>query len=206
VENTHPLDTVDEKSAYQTVAHRRKRAGASLPRRGGRSTLSAMTRRSMFVLGLTAALLVGGCRQPDGALPPEGVEDPSRRADLTRDLLAIARGDADGRREFSDDLKVWGTTSNDVWAPGDELAARLSTALEGKMLTDEQAAQLARQFWIAAAGRELSARQVDRLGEDVKGVLTTIGATPAAAESVAQQVAAVQEAVTTKRRRWYQLF
>lgn len=165
-----------------------------------------MRRRPIVALCLAAALLVAGCRQPDGPLPPEGAEDPSRRADLTRDLLAIARGDADGRREFSDDLKVWGTTSNDVWQPGDDLAARLSTALEGKTLTDDQAAQLARQFWIAAAGRELSARQIDRLGEDVKGLLTAVGATAAAAESVAEQVGTMQQAVTTKRRRWFQLF
>ena len=164
-------------------------------------------RLKSFLFALCAAsLLVAGCRQPDGPLPAEGVDEENRRYDVGRDLQNIAIGDVNGPQEFADDVQVWGTSAGGDWPPSDELARRVTVALKGKMLSDEAAAQLARFFWIAAAGRELSERQVERLQEDVTGALVKLGVEEAAAKAVADQVAEMQKAVTAKQRRWYQLF
>jgi hypothetical protein len=150
--------------------------------------------------------LLAGCRQPDGPLPVEDVEDPGRQTDVSRDLLNLAGGDPKGRQELADDLKVWGTKSNDAWEPGDELARRLAVALKGKNLTEQSAAQLARYLWLASAGRELSSRQSERLGEDVRTLLAATGATEDDTKAVADQIGEVHGAVTVTRRWWFQVF
>jgi hypothetical protein len=162
--------------------------------------------RSVLAVFLAATLLSAGCRQPDGALPAETADDSNRLSDVTRDLLSIAGGDAKAPGEFADDLKVWGTRSDEAWPPGDELAKRLAASLQGKNLTEQSAGQLARQLWIAAAGRELSPRQVERLQEDVKGLLVSVGSSDTAAKDVADQVGEMQGVVSTKRRWWFQMF
>jgi hypothetical protein len=164
-----------------------------------------MKRRVPYALCIVAALTVAGCRQPDGPLPVEGAEDPNRIYDVSRDLLNVAGGDAEAPRELVEDIKVWAVSSNEPWEPGDELARRLVVALTGKPLTEQMAGQLARHIWITAAGRELSDRQIGRLQEDVNTLLVSAGATEEAAKAVADQIGVVQEAVTTKRRRWYQI-
>jgi hypothetical protein len=161
----------------------------------------------MLLAGVcTASLLGAGCRQPDGPLPPDNTEEEERRHDVSRDLQNIAGGDANGPQEFADDVQVWGTGDEGDWAPGDELARRVTAALKGKSLPDEAAAQLARFFWIAAAGRQLSERQVERLQQDVTTALVQLKVEEAAAKGVADQIGELQKSVTTKERRWYQLF
>ena len=166
-----------------------------------------MRGRYIFICAwcFVAALTTAACRQPDGPLPTESVEDPNRLTDVARDLLNIASGDANAPREFADDVKVWGTKSNDSWDPGDVLAQDLAAALKGTMLTEKSAAELARHIWIAAAGRELSSRQVDRLQDEVRDLLVSIGSTESAAGDVADQIENMQDAVTTKRTWWFQL-
>jgi hypothetical protein len=165
-----------------------------------------MNRRVLSLLCVAGILLLAACRQPDGPLPIENKEDPNRLADVTRDLLNMAGGDANASREFADDVKVWATTSSAPWEEGDELARRLAVALRGKNLPEQSAGQLARQIWLTAAGRQLSSRQVERLQTDIRTLLVSIGATEDAAESVSEQVGEVQDAVTAKRRWWFQLF
>jgi hypothetical protein len=165
-----------------------------------------MTMRSFLFALCAASLLAAGCRQPDGALPADGPDEENRRYDVGRDLQNIAGGDTNGPQEFADDVQVWATSAPGDWPPSDELARRVTVALKGKTLSDEAAAQLSRFFWIAAAGRELSDRQVERLQEDLTAALLKLGAEEAAAKAVADQIAEVQKAVTVKQRRWYQLF
>lgn len=160
----------------------------------------------LFAVVCAASLLGAGCRQPDGPLPVDNTEEEERRHDVSRDLQNIAGGDANGPQEFADDVQVWGTGDEGDWAPGDELARRVTAALKGKTVPDEAAAQLARFFWIAAAGRQLSERQVERLKEDVTAALVKLGAEQAAAQAVAAQVGEMQKAVTVKERSWYQVF
>lgn len=165
-----------------------------------------MNRRTLYTLCVAASLLLAACRQPDGPLPIETADDPNRLEDVTRDLINMSGGDANAPREFADDIKVWGIRSDAAWEPGDELAKRFAAALNGKNLSEESAAQLARYVWITAAGRQLSSRQVDRLKEDVRMQLISVGATEQAAASVADQIGEVQDAVTSKRRWWFQRF
>jgi hypothetical protein len=165
-----------------------------------------MNRRALNLLCVCGVLFLAACRQPDGPLPIETEDDPNRLVDVTRDLLNMAGGDANAPQEFADDVKVWGTTSSAPWEEGDELARRLAAALKGKDLSEQSAAQLARQIWLAAAGRQLSSRQVGRLQTDIRMLLVSVGVAEDAADSVAEQISEVQDAVTTKRRWWFQLF
>jgi hypothetical protein len=165
-----------------------------------------MTLRPFLFALCAACLLAAGCRQPDGPLPAEGPDEENRRYDVSRDLLNIAGGDPNGVEEFADDIRVWATSEPAPWTPGVELGRRVEAVLKGKMVSEEAAAQLARFFWIAAAGRELSERQVERLQEDVKAALLKLGVTEAEAAPVVEQVAEIQKTVTVKQRRWYQLF
>lgn len=158
------------------------------------------------LLACCLCVTLAGCRQPDGPLPAAGPDDENRQHDLSRDLQNIAGGDANGPAEFAADLKVLAGRADAPWEPADSLGNRLSAALKGKALPEESAAQLARFFWIAAAGRELSERQVEKLGEDIGEALKKVGAADSAAAAVGEQVAALQGAVTRKERKWYQLF
>ena len=160
----------------------------------------------MLVVCIAAPLLLSGCRQPDGPLPAETKDDPNRLYDVSRDLPNVAGGNASAPQELADDMKVWGTKSDEPWPPGDELSKRLAMALKGKNLTEQTASQLARHIWIAIAGRELSARQVDRLEQDVKTLLVSAGASAENADGVAEQIDSVQQQVTTKQRWWFQVF
>jgi len=163
-----------------------------------------MNRRVLFAVCVAGSLLLAACRQPDGPLPAETVEDPNRLYDVSRDLLNISGGDPNGTAEFVNDVMVWGGDAS--VEPTKELGRRFTVALKGTRLSEPSAAQLARHVWITAAGRELSSRQVERLREDVRTLLISAGATEDAAKSAADQVGEVQAAVTLKRRRWFQLF
>jgi hypothetical protein len=59
---------------------------------------------------------------------------------------------------------------------------------------------------MAAAAREMSERQVESLQNDMQALLISIGATESSAQAVAAQIAEVQKAVTSRQRRWYEVF
>jgi hypothetical protein len=165
-----------------------------------------MTRRSLLAAALVALVAVAGCRQPDGPLPIETADDPNRLSDVGRDLLNAAAGDANAPQELADDIRVWVGAAEAAQQQSDELARRVAAAVKGKNLTPGSAGQFARHLWIAAAGRELSSRQVEGLKDDVATLLVAAGAAEADAAPVAEQIDALQETVTTKRRWWFQLF
>ena len=170
-----------------------------------RCTLTAVRYQLLGVL-LAFVCVAAGCRQPDGPLPVETPDDPNRLTDVTRDLLNVAGGDANGPQELADDMRVWAPNAPAAHAACDTLARQLSAAVKGKTLDEQSAGQLARQLWIASAGRELSSRQVDRLQDEVKTLLTSAGVAEDAAATVTAQIDVLQETVTAKQRRWYQLF
>ena len=165
-----------------------------------------MTRRSLLAAALVALIAVAGCRQPDGPLPIETADDPNRLSDVGRDLLNAAGGDVNAPQELADDIRVWAGVTEPAQQQSDELARRVAASLKGRNLTPQSAGQFARHIWIAAAGRELSSRQVDRLKEEVTTLLVAAGAAEADAAPVAEQIDALQETVTTKHRWWFQVF
>ena len=55
---------------------------------------------------LTSLVLIGGCRG-DGPMPTIDEETSNRLGDIARDLRSVANGEADARKDLSDDLRVF---------------------------------------------------------------------------------------------------
>ena len=140
-------------------------------------------------------------------MPVETGEVPNRLVDISRDLQSAASGDSQAAQDLGDDLAVF------VGAPGvkgeaetRELSRRVTTAIAGKPLSGEASERLARQLWQVVAAGDLSARQVEKLQEDLKGTMTGLGVAEEPAQSVVTQVEEVQKNVTDRAKRWYELF
>ena len=58
---------------------------------------------------------------------------------------------------------------------------------------------------LASTGRELSGRQITKLGEDMQAALAATGASAEAAQRAAAAVTAVAAAVTRNEKRWYHI-
>ena len=78
--------------------------------------------------------------------------------------------------------------------------------LAGVDLTEQAAQRLAHNLWLSVVARELSERQVETLQNDVQALLMEEGVAEESAQQVAAQVGDVQGTVTTRPRRWYELF
>lgn len=163
-----------------------------------------MRSRSLCVVVLFASFWVGGCRQPDGPMPVIQGEVSDRLEDITRDLMNAGSGDRQAITDLADDLSVFTEGGGSEEARG--LAEGVGNAIAASQLKEGPAQTLANQLWIAVAGRELSERQVQTLQNDVRGLLTSVGATEQNADAVASQIAEVQKAVTIRSRRWYERF
>lgn len=155
-------------------------------------------------MGLVVTL-AGGCRQADGVAPtPEG-EQVNKIEDIGRDLQNIANGDAAAPGELLDDLRGLDETSRPE-AIVKALAASLGTALQGRALPDESARALAAELFAASTGRDLSRRQINRIGTRITEILQSTGAPDAAVEAAATAATDLAADVTENRRRWYHLF
>lgn len=154
---------------------------------------------------LLAALLVAGCRQPDGAIPVPTGEQPNKIEDIARDLQNLAGGDAGARRELLEDLDNLDEHPRPE-PPLRDLADVLAAALAGLELDEARARRLADQLFVAATARALSPRQIDQLASDVRGAMLAAGADDRAAERVSVAVRALSEARTENRRRWFHVF
>ncbi len=164
-------------------------------------TSRAFTVPALIILSLTLA----GCRQADGPLPMAEGEVPNRLEDIRRDLLSVSRGDTQAPQDLADDLRVFVEVGEAVPAVN-ELARRTADVVAGKTLNDEHAQQLAHHLWTAAAGREMSGRQVESLQNDVHALLVSVGVPEDNAMNVASQVSEVNARVSSRPRRWYEFF
>ncbi|MBI4263749.1 MAG: hypothetical protein HY657_05205 [Acidobacteria bacterium] len=124
--------------------------------------------------------------------------------DLSRDLLNVARRDAQAPSELADDVRRNSARAN-AYPVIDELSRRTADALAGKTLSEETAQRLAQTLWVSVAARELSERQVEALQNDLHSLLVSTGVPEAQAEQVATQLGEVQRAVGERTRRWYEL-
>ena len=166
-------------------------------------TTSRITRFGLLVVLVIAA---AGCRQADGPLPVAEGDRPNQIGDLGRDLTSIARGEVQARADLADDLRVFLDVFPAAVPASAELARRTSEVVAGRAVTEQNVQRLAHQLWMAAAARELSERQVESLQNDMQALLVSIGATESSAQAVAAQIAEVQKAVTSRQRRWYEVF
>jgi hypothetical protein len=160
---------------------------------------------ALYAFVAVATLTFVACRQADGPLPTPDAEEQNRLEDLKHDLLNVAGAQPDAAEDLSHDLRVF------AWSPqaatgSDQLSARVSSVLPGTRLSDQTAAQLALSCWMAVAARQMSERQVDSLKADIENVLTSIGVTEQNARTVSAEVGKVQELVTARPRRWYEIF
>ena len=125
--------------------------------------------------------------------------------DISRDLQNLAGGDPTGPKDLSDDISHYAQGTNGGEAAAAELSRRLGQALTGKTFKLAQAMPVAHSCWVTVAGRQLSEKQVEGLKTEMKSELMSLGANELQAQSVADQVGAVQQAVTARHRRWYEL-
>jgi hypothetical protein len=163
-------------------------------------------RSRVLVLLFSAMAAIAACRQADGPMPPQSGEIPNRIDDMSRDLLAIGRGEEQARQDLSDDLRVFIDEKPTAAAQVNELASRVATAISQRKVSDEQAKKLAYQLWLSVDAKELSERQVETLQKDVEGLLTSMGVAQQGAQQVSAQVLDVQKQITGRQKRWYELF
>jgi len=162
--------------------------------------------KSIFACALViAACSLAGCRQADGPMPPATEKVTNEIGDIGRDLRNVAGGDAEGPKDLSDDLSHYAEGTNGGPAAAAELSRRLGEALAGKSFDLAQALPIAHTSWVAVAGRQLSEKQIETLQGEMKSQLMTLGVDEQKAQSVATQVGVVQQAVTARHRRWYEL-
>ena len=167
--------------------------------------LISVTRQIGYAIILAAALSFAACRQADGPMPEASGTVANELGDISRDLQNLASGDPAGPKDLSDDISHYAEGTNGGQAAASELSRKLGQALTGKMFKLAQAMPVAHTCWVTVAGRQLSEKQVEGLKTEMKSELMSLGANEQQAQSVADQVGVVQQAVTARHRRWYEL-
>ena len=151
-------------------------------------------------------LVLAGCRQPDGEVPTPDAVAQEELGDVARDLQYIANArDPNAPKDLADDLRKYAQRSSAVPAV-DELSRRTAGALAGSQLSEQAAQRLTHNLWLSVAARDISERQIESLQNDTHSLLVSVGIPEDRAEQVAVQVGEVQRAVTSRPRRWYELF
>ena len=167
--------------------------------------LNRVTRHSVYAIVFASVFAIAGCSQADGPLPPATGTVPNELGDIGRDIWNLAGGGADGAKDLSDDISHYAQGTNGGEAAARELSNRLATALKGKPFKLAQAMPVAHTCWETVASRQLSEKQVEGLKTEMKSQVMALGATDQQAQTVADQVGVVQQAVTARHRRWYEL-
>jgi hypothetical protein len=167
--------------------------------------LIRVKRTSAYALVVAVVLSLAACRQADGPLPPATGTVPNELGDISRDLQNLASGNAEGPKDLAADIGHYAEGTNGGQAAAAELSRRLGQALTGKTFTLAQALPLAHSCWAAVAGRQLSEKQVENLQNEMTSQLMSLGVPEQQAQNVAAQVGVVQQAVTARHRRWYEL-
>ena len=154
----------------------------------------------------TLTLVLGGCRQADGPVPNPSETYQEELVDVARDLQNVASGrDPAAPADLADDLRKY-TDKPAARALVDELSARTTKAIAGRDLAEQDAQRLAHNLWVSIYAKDLSERQVETLQNDMQAHLVSLGAAEEVAQQVAVQVGEVQNSVTLRPRRWYELF
>jgi hypothetical protein len=167
--------------------------------------LMRVKRYLAYSLVIACALSLAGCRQADGALPPATGDVPNQLGDISRDLWNAANAKTGGLEDLTGDLSFFAQQTTGGEAATAELSKRLEQGLKGKTFMVADALPLAHSCWVAVAGRQLSEKQVENLQGEVKAQLMTLGVDEMQAQNITAQVGAVQQAVTARHRRWYEL-
>jgi hypothetical protein len=165
-----------------------------------------MTRSIARTRGLAACaallLALAGCGQPDGTMPSPQGDQPGRIEDISRDLQNVAAKNPEAPAELLDDL----TYLDAAPRPANrlkELSQALSDALADKPLPDAEAKQVADVLFTAIAVRDLSEKQIEQVGTNLREVLVKVGSQAEAAERAKTAAVALASDVTQNKKRWY---
>jgi hypothetical protein len=167
-----------------------------------------MNRVSIAVC-LSVSISLAACRMADGPMPnPKADEVPNQLGDLGRDLSGVVNGDTQARQDFMDDLMVFVDLqkSPGAEAPVKALGAQVIDAAVATKPSEAATAPLLEHLYVAIAARELSEGQVKTLEENVQAAASRIGLDDVKARALAAQAGIVQQAVTERHRRWYEVF
>lgn len=167
--------------------------------------LNGVIRRVAYAFIVAAVLLAAACRQADGPMPETTPETANELGDISRDLQNLASGSPDGAKDLADDIRDYAQGTSGGEAAATELSRRLADALKGKSFKLAQAMPLAHTCWVTVAGRQLSEKQIETLQNEMKSELMALGVDEQQAQQVADQVKVVQQAVTARHRRWYEM-
>ena len=165
--------------------------------------------RVSIALCLSISISTAACRMADGPMPnPKADEVPNQLGDLGRDLSGVVNGDAMARQDFVDDLLVFVDTgkSPNAEAPVKALAAQVIDAAVATKPSEAAAAPLLEHLYVAISARQLSEGQVKTLEENVQAAASRMGLDDVKARALASQAGIVQQAVTERHRRWYEVF
>lgn len=147
------------------------------------------------------------CRQPDGPIPSPDEENANRISDMGRDLQAVARGESDAKGAFAEDLAVFADDHDtEAIQTVKGFGGRLADAIGSARLSDDSAQQISRLCWQIVGATELSDRQVKALQGELRMQLASVGVSQDRADAVVAEMPNVQRAVTTRPRRWYEVF
>lgn len=164
-----------------------------------------MNRRLSILLILVLASTVAACRQADGPLPQQQADTDNRIGDISRDLLSVAKGEASGTQDFVDDVKAFADNPR-IATAADRMARKMADAVKGRTLTEQSARQLGHSSWTIVMANELSAKQYETIREDVRTQLTGLGVQAPVLDGVIAEVEATQQVVSTRPKRWYEVF
>ena len=166
--------------------------------------------RVWIALCLSISLFTtAACRMADGPVPnPKADEVPNQLGDLGRDLNGVVNGDAQARQDFMDDLMAFVDLQEtpNAESPVKALGTQVLDAATATKPTEAAVAPLLEHLYVAIRARELSESQVKTLEEDVLAAASRMGLDDVKARALASQAVIVQQAVTDRHRRWYEVF
>jgi hypothetical protein len=163
----------------------------------------------VWIVVCLVASVTAACRMADGPLPnPKADEVPNQLGDLGRDLSGVVNGDAQARQDFLDDMMAFVDLEQapDAEAPVKQLAGQVIDAVVATKAQESAVAPLLEYLYVAIRARELSENQVKTLEENVQTAASRMGVDDVKARALAAQAGIVQQAVTDRHRRWYEVF
>lgn len=138
-------------------------------------------------------------------MPKQTGDVPERLMDIGRDIDRVAAGSAESVVELTDDLTSFSDEPEVITAVR-ALSSTLCPMLVNRSLNADTRSRLTTLLWTTVVARDFSERQIDRLKNDMRELLMSIGVSQLDANLVAGWVENVQKAVTLRTRRWYERY
>jgi hypothetical protein len=165
--------------------------------------------RACVMVMCACVLVTASCRMSDGPLPDAKASDgPNQVGDLARDLGNVAAGHEEARQDFMEDLMVFVDFEDSpaAEAPIKVLGQQMMDIMVSTKASEAAVVPLLEQVYVALNARALSENQVKALQAGVQSAATQLGVDDVKARAFGAQLGIVQQAVTERHRRWYEVF